>query len=300
MRALGTLAALITLVAPAAAQQAAPTPSDSSLVGALRLVSEGQGDSARSLVRSRLAGLAPTDSLYAEALFVAGAVANNADSALAYYRRVSIEYSQSDWAPLALLRIGQLAFASGDFATAARSIDRVLSDYPFTPIRAAAYFWAGRIRIEQGKLADACTMLQSAVDSAGVDVELANRARFYLQRCTQAALDSARRDSTAGGAAPAPTTQPAPAANATPPAASKAATGPTYAVQVAAVSSTAAADQVMQHLRTAGYAPRIVRETGGLLKIRVGHFTARADADRLQAELKRKMGGSPFVVEEPQ
>lgn len=295
MKAILALAVLCVLATPAAAQQAAPTPSDSALVGALRLVSEGQGDSARALVRSRLRALSPTDSLYPEALYVAGAVASNADSALAYYRRVSIEYSQSDWAPLALLRIGQLAFASGDFATAARSVDRVLSDYPFTTVRPAAYFWAGRIRIEQGKLPEACRMLQSAADSAGVDVELANRARFYLQRCTPAALDTARHDTTGAARAAAPT-----APSAATPAPAKAAASPTYAVQVAAVSNAAAADQVMQRLRSAGYAPRVVREANGLLKVRVGHFTARADADKLQAELKRKLGGAPFVVEESQ
>jgi tetratricopeptide (TPR) repeat protein len=274
MRGLACVAALILMAAPLRAQE--PQPSDSNLVAALRLVSEGQGDSARAIVGERLRDVSTTDSTYAEALYVAGAVADNADSAVAYYRRVAIEYPQSSWAPRALLRAGQLAFAAGDFATAARTLDRVLSDYPFTDVRAAAAFWAGRIRIEQGKLVEACPLLQLAVDSAGDDVELANRAHFYLQRCTATALDTARADSTA----------PAPSA------------GPAYAVQVVAVSSAVAANETMQQLQAAGYDARVVRDPSGLLKVRVGHFSTRAAAERLQAELKRKLGGSPFVVQD--
>jgi tetratricopeptide (TPR) repeat protein len=270
-------AALLLLATGLSAQE--PQPSDSTLVAALRLVSEGQGDSARAIVRERLHDVSPTDSTYAEVLYVAGAVADNADSALAYYRRVAIEHPESDWAPRALLRVGQLAFAAGDFAVAARSVDQVLSDYPFTAVRPAAAFWAGRVRIEQGKLAEACPLLQLAVDSAGTNVELANRARFYLQRWSASALDTSRADT----ARPASPSAPA---------------GTTYAVQVAAVSSAVAANQTMQQLQTAGYDARVVRDASGLLKVRVGHFTTRAAADRLQAELKRKLGGSPFVVTE--
>jgi cell division septation protein DedD len=77
------------------------------------------------------------------------------------------------------------------------------------------------------------------------------------------------------------------------------ATAAGFAVQVAAVRSVAAADQSMQSLRRAGYDPRVTREAGGILKVRVGHFKTRAEAQRVATEIKRKLGMTPFVVEEP-
>jgi tetratricopeptide (TPR) repeat protein len=247
---------------------------DSTLALAIRLVSQGQGDSARAVVRAKLAGLARTDSLYPEALFAAGMVADSLESALAAFRRVNLDYSESRWADDALLRIAQLSFAAGDLATAERSADRILTDYPLSDVRGQAAYWAGRVRIREGKGGEACSFLQQAVNEAGADIELANRARYYLQACR----------------APAPppdtTVKPAP----TP--------ATVYAVQVAAVATATAADEIMQSLNAAGYQPRVVRDADGLFKVRVGRFGTRTEAQQLQAEVKRKLGGTPFVVEE--
>jgi len=202
-------------------------------------------------------------------LFVAGMVAEQFDSALVAFRRVGIEYSDSPWADDALLRIAQLTFAARDLQAAQRATDRLLSDYPLSDQRAAASYWAARIRLEQGQVAEACPYLQQAADEAGDDVELGNRARYYLQRCSAAPQDTAR-----------------------------AATGrAVYAVQVAAVGTADAADAVMQQVHAAGYEPRVVRD-GGLFKVRVGRFRSRDEAQRAQADLRRKLGGSPFLVEE--
>lgn len=267
-RALPLALALSIFAAPLAAQQF----SDSTLSLAVRLVTEGQGDSARALVRGRLISLNRSDSLYPEALFAAGMVAENLDSALADFRRVSIEYSESRWADDALLRIAQLTFAARDLTASQRAADRILSDYPLSDVRAAAAYWAARARLEQGLTAEACPYLRLAADSAGDDVELANRAAYYAQRCTNVTADST----------PAPPPR-----------------GPrtVYAVQVAAVGTAAAADDVMQQLSAAGYDARVVRE-GSLFKIRVGSYPSRNEAQRIQAELRRKLGGTPFIVEE--
>lgn len=261
------------LVLMAARPLAAQTFSDSGLALAVRLVTEGQGDSARALVRARLAAIPRGDSLYAEGLFAAGLVAAQMDSAVAAFRRLSIEYSQSPWADDALLRMAQLSFAARDLATARRSADRVLTDYPFSDVRAAAAYWAARVRLEEGQLAEACTYLDQAVREAGEDVELANRARFYRQRCTGAALTD-----TATPARP---------------------SGTTFAVQVAAVGSAAATDDLMRQLTAAGFQPRVVLD-GGLYKVRVGRYASREQAQQAQADLRRRFGGSPFVVEEQQ
>lgn len=243
---------------------------DSILSQAARLATEGQADSARALVRRRLGSLQGTDSLYPAALYAAGLVAGNADTALTYFRRVSIEYSQSSWAAPALVRLAQFAYAARDFSLARTTAERVLSDYPATPVRAQAAYWAGRARLELNELGAACALMQQAQAEAGPDVETANRARFYLQRCR--------------GLAPAP--------------AETARAAPTFTVQVAAVRSAAAADDLMRRLAQYGYQPRAVREADGLLKVRVGPYRTRAEAQRAAATLKTRLGGSPFVVEE--
>jgi hypothetical protein len=264
---------------------------DSALHEAVRLVTEGRGDSARAIVRRKLASTSTSDSSYAEVLYTAGVVASNSDSALRYLRRTTIEYSQSSWADRAFLRIAQLSFAAGDPATTFNSAERVITDYPFSPVRAQAAYWAGRAQIDLGNLAVACRYLRQASDSAADDLEIANRARFYVQRCQNLATakpDTARPDSLQRSTSPATTTT-----TSTP------ATAVMYAVQVAAVRSPAAADQSMQALKRAGYDARVSRDADGLLKVRVGHFKTKAEAQRLATEIRRKVPRStPFVVDE--
>ena len=64
------------------------------------------------------------------------------------------------------------------------------------------------------------------------------------------------------------------------------------------VSTAAAADQAMRELRAEGYNARVFRDEDGLLKVRVGRFRRRQDADALLSELRNRVGGRPFVVEE--
>ena len=128
--------------------------------------------------------------------------------------------------------------------------------------------------------------MAQAHDEAVEDVELANRAAFYLQRCAntlKTQRDSAAADSASSAARP---------------------SGPsgvrTFAVQVAAVSNPAAADRAMRALRAEGYDARVFRDQDGLLKVRVGRFRRRRDAEALMRELRGKVLGDPFVVEERQ
>ncbi len=276
----------LSFAAPVAAQE------DSLLSAAVQLATEGYGDSARTLVRQRLAALSPSNPLYPQALFAAGVVASDVNEALTYFRRVSIEYSRSDWADRAYLRLAQLAFAAGDAQGTLRSSQRILTDYPLSEVRAEALFWAGRAYLEVGSAEEGCRLLSEAEREASIvpdtpdttvtaDIELAHRAAYHLQRCTAvvAATDSAAANRAAAQERPA--------------------AGPTvYSVQVAAVGSAAAADQVMRSLNTAGYDPHVVRDTDGLFKVRVGRYAARQEAQQLAQDIRQKLGGSPFVVEE--
>lgn len=261
------LVALIGLAAaPLAAQQ------DSLLREAVRLATEGQADTAQAIVRNQLRAIPANDQRFPEVLFTAGVVATDTDSARSYFRRISLEYSNSSWADQALLRIAQISYATGDLDGAVRAAERVLIDYPFSEVRAGAAFLLARTHLDRRNNAEGCRYLEQARQEAGDDVELSNRAAFYLQRCADAGA--------AAGAEPE-----APAAG-----------GRFFSVQVAAVSSAAAADAIMQGLRVEGYSPEVVRE-GGLFKVRVGRFRQRAAAEELAREVRRRIGGEAFVVE---
>ena len=168
-----------------------------------------------------------------------------------------------------------MAFADGQLRDAIRSADRILLDYPFSEILPDAAYWSGRAHLELGELDEACPLLLRAAESAEDNFEIGNQAGYFLQRCpTGSPGDSSRFDPgvTVSG-------------------------GTEYSVQVAAVQSAAAADELMQQLHAEGYDPYVVRDADGLLKVRVGRFPRRADAQNLVAELRSKFGGSPFVVE---
>jgi hypothetical protein len=268
--------ALLVAATPLAAQQ------DSLMREAVRLATEGQSDSARAIVESQLARLSSDDALYPEVLFTAGMVSDTARVAAQYFRRVSIEYSRSPWADMALLRLAQLAFAAGDLEDVKRYTQRVLLDYPLSPVRGQAAFWAGRAEFDLDNPVDACHQMDEAERNTGDNIELANQVAFYLQRCTgvlSAGANAADTAATDEGNRSGDTV---------------------YAVQVAAVSSAAAADQAMQALRAAGHPARVFKDADGLLKIRVGRFRRRQDAEALVPQLRRVIGGSPFVVEERQ
>jgi hypothetical protein len=273
MRLLAILITATLATTPLAAQQ------DSSLIGVVRLATEGQGDSARALIRVIMAETADTDSSYPEVLYTAGLVANDPDSAISYFTVVGIEYSNSAWADRGILRLAQLAFAAGDPRAANRRANRILRDYPFSVIRGEAGYWAARSQIALGDLGLACTLFDQARIDSGDDVELANRIDFYTQRCV------ARDPSVTVGSATVDSSDAQPER---------------FAVQVAALRSAGTIDQVMRSLRSAGFEARVTaRGTDGLLRIKVGDFSTRNDAQQVANDIKRQIGGEPFVVTDP-
>jgi hypothetical protein len=140
-----------------------------------------------------------------------------------------------------------------------------------------AQFWAGRALLELGNPQDGCARLGEAEAGAAENIELANRARYHLQRCAALARgDSARQA----------------------PAAARSTGRTVYSVQVAAVGAAAAADELMRSLREAGYDTHVVRAPDGLFKVRVGRYADRTQAQRVASELKARLTGNPFVVEE--
>src|SRR5207249_1614092 len=69
--------------------------------------------------------------------------------------------------------------------------------------------------------------------------------------------------------------------------------------QVSAVKSAATVADMLTRLKVMGFDARVVRDTSGLFKVRVGRYATRDEAQQVQRRLKTRIGGQPFVVEEP-
>lgn len=269
---LPALLLLAALASPLRAQE------DSRLVAAVRLAQDGQGDSARALVRQLLAQTPTTDTLYPQIVYTQGLVARDSDERNRDFRRVTIEFASSSWADDALLGLAWSDFAAGNAAGAAQDLERLKADYPLSPLLPTAAYWAARSYFELNQKDRACRWLAEGQDGAGNDVELKNQLGYYAPRC---AGPAAGDTSPVPGAAPAP---PSPASG--------------FSVQVAAVGAESAARDIVASLKKAGYQGRIVHEAG-LYKVRTQVFPDRDRAQAAQTRVRQLLGGTPFLVEEP-
>jgi len=255
--------------------------SDPRLQSAVQLAQAGRMDSARAIVRRLLAALAPADSVYPEALYFAGVFAPEPQMVATHLQRVVIEYGRSPWADDALLRLTQLYEAQGDALATTQAAERLRRDYPDSPLVPRADFAGARAYFTLKDDAHGCVLIREALAATTVDVELRNQVQFYSNRC-------ATPVTTASGTTP-------PTDSAAPPA-----TAPHgFAVQVLAVRSALQVDEMLTRLKVMGYEARVVRDSTGFFKVRVGHYPTREQAQRAQTNLKTRLGGQPFVVEEP-
>jgi hypothetical protein len=261
---------------------------DSRLVEALRLAQSGQVDSGRAIVRRLLATLSPGDSVFPQALLAAAKIAPDAQTVSSNLNRIVVEYGAGPWADDALLLLTQLYFAQRDPAQTVQAAERLNRDYPDSPLRPRANFSAARAYFELKNETRGCELLQNALDGAGDDVEFKNQVSFYASRCSPPSTPTTT--TTATSTPPSSDT----GAKAPPPA------GPhAYAVQVLAVKSAAQVDDMLTRLKVLGFEARVVRDSTGFFKVRVGRYATREEAQRAQARLKQKVGGQPFVVDEP-
>ena len=273
------LAMALLAVGPSSRPADLAAQTDSRLVEALRLTQSGQVDSGRAIVRRLLATLPPSDSVYPQALLAAAKIAPDAQTVSSSLNRIVVEYGSSSWADDALLLLTQLYFAQHDPGQTVQAAERLNRDYPDSPQRARANFWAARAYFELKNEARGCELIQQSLDGAGDDVEFKNQVTFYAARCSTAtststtgtpALDTSAR--TTGTRA--------------------------YSVQVLAVKSAAQVDDMLTRLKVMGFDARVVRDSTGFFKVRVGRYATREEATRTQQRLKTRVGGQPFVVEE--
>jgi hypothetical protein len=269
-----SLGAVLLLASPLRAQD------DPRLREALRIAQEGGSDSARVLVGNLLRSTPTTDTVYPQILFTMGLVSRSVVDMRQHYTRVAVEYTTSAWADDALFRLSLLDYAAGNLSGTSRQLDRLLSDYPDSPLLGPASEWAARALFDQRKPVEACRWVGLGIQRAGEDVELRNRLDFLNGRCT-APVNPAPVDT------PAPPPQPAPSA-----------TRIGFGVQVGAVNSQAAADRLVSNLTAAGFTPYVVKDRT-LYKVRVGPYPDRPAAVAAAEQIRRKLGHSPFVVKEP-
>ncbi|PYO98091.1 MAG: hypothetical protein DMD61_10850 [Gemmatimonadetes bacterium] len=251
--------------------------SDTVRAAALR-IAQTRPDSARAMIRRLVARLSPQDSLYPGALFTAGRIAADATTAATSLQRVVVEYGRSVWADSALVLLAQLYFAQGDPAATVQAAERLRLDYPDSQLKTRADFWGARAYFDLKDDVHGCGLIREALDGAGADVEFRNQVAFYATRC-----------SPLGSGSPTPP-PPAPGDSQAKPA--------TYAVQVLAVKSAAQVDEILTRLKVMGFDARVVRDTSGLFKVRVGRYATHDEAVQAQKRLKTRIGGQPFVVEE--
>jgi hypothetical protein len=256
---------------------------DGRLVEALRLAQSGQVDSGRTIVRRLLATLPPSDSVFPQALLAAAKIAPDAPTVSSHLNRIVVEYGAGPWADDALLLLTQLYFAQRDLAKTIDAAERLNRDYPESPFRSRANFSAARSYFELKNETRGCELIQQSLEGAGDDVEFKNQVSFYAARCSPA------------GTRAASTPSPTDTSRATGGAASPRA----YAVQVLAVKSAAQVDDMLTRLKVMGFDARVVRDSTGFFKVRVGRYATREEAARTQQRLKTRVGGQPFVVEEP-
>jgi len=259
---------------------AAQAPLDPRLQTAVTLAQSGRTDSARAVVRRLLASLSPQDSIYPEALYVQGGMlASDPRSAATSLQRVVVEYGRSSWADDALLRLSQLYEAQNDPASAIQSVERLRRDYPDSPLLPRAAFVGARSAFDLRDEGRGCSYIRDALAGAGDDIEFKNQVGFYSERCQTSSTSVAATRTNVD-------TQTRRAAG-------------RFAVQVLMGKSAPQIDDMLNRLKTMGYAAHVVRDSSGYMKLRVGPYPTRDAAQRAQGQLKTRFGGQPFLVEEP-
>jgi hypothetical protein len=316
---IGVVLLAITASQPAAAQD------DARLRGAVALAQEGKRDSALAAVNAVRYSAPAGSALAAEALYTAGLLATNADTMRRILQQVVVEQSLSPWADDALLRLAQLDYAGGNLPGATRDLERLRSDFPNSDVFAEAAFWAARTYFDARQERPACEWVGLGLARAADNqTELLERFATFARRCPgldarratqvasqpatvngqQSTVDSQRstvdsQRSTVDSERP-PVDSQQPTADSQAPAVDTASLtvdrrpSTAFRVQVIAAGTRAIANETVSSLRRLGYDAVIVEE-GGLLKVRAGSFTTRAEAAAAQRKLERDFPGA-FVV----
>jgi cell division septation protein DedD len=289
----------------------------SQLTAALRLAQDGRIDSARATLRRMEQSTVPTDTLFPGILYSSALISPTAEEVKQKLQRVIVEYPFSPWAEPSMVALAQLDYANGDPAAAGRTLDKFRTDHATSSLYAVAALWGARAGFDANDSTGACQWVRDGLARATIDASTRAELLALNRRCPanpgSPAASPAAVTVTPPVPAPAPqasTPLPAPdtvvrpvvatPAPATPPAtpsitAPAASVPDAYRVQIVAANSQEAADEMLDRARKAGFKGLIVRE-GAYYKVRLGSYATRAEATSAAAQVKAKLGGSPFVV----
>lgn len=253
-----------------------------------QLVNAGNRAGARAVADSALGVRTQGTQAYAEALYARAYASSDAGAAERDYLRVSIEYPFSPRAEESILRVAEFRQARGDRLGARAQYARLALDYPAGEHAARAAYSAGRMALEDGDLANGCSLLFLASERVPrEDVEQRNRIEYLRNRCmmptTPALNDSAARaDSIAkaerDSVAALPRVE--------------------YSVQVAAFERKRDADALVARLRARGFQVRAVGSRAPY-RVRVGRYATREEAVAAQGRMKASRVSGMVVEAEP-
>lgn len=133
------LCLLLTLAAPSRAWSQEPPTLDR----VEELSRLGRTQEAREMILAwwEAAGPRPPRREVQRGIWLRGSLALNADQAALDFRRLVIEFPGGAFSHLALFRLAQFAFASGDSASAAEMVAQLGREYPASPVRREAEAW---------------------------------------------------------------------------------------------------------------------------------------------------------------
>jgi cell division septation protein DedD len=292
--------ALLAVTGSASAQ------SDARVLAAVRLAQDGRVDSARSALAALEKSVGPADSTFAQVLYAQGLVAPSVDEARQRLQRVVTEYPLSSWADDAVVRLGQLEYANGDPAAAARQLEKFHGDFAASPLFPVAAIWAGRALMRAQDSLAGCRWVSEGLGRVGQDAATRRELAALAAGCGSKAVamrDSvtppvARADSVVATPSPVASAPPAPAVVAVPEPTPTVAPAPAWRVQIIAAGTPAEADAALLRAKRAGFDAIVVRE-GNFHKVRVGSYASRAEAAAAATRVKAKLGVDPFVVRDP-
>lgn len=211
----------------------------------------------------------------ATALLLRARMTQDGDSARSVYQSLSLGYPSSPEAPVALLRLGQLAAASGDAVRAKSYFQRVVTDYPTSPVRDEAVDWLAKANSGAG----VAPMIAAAKNAATPPKNTATPPK-NTPTSTPPVVTLPRTSTASAATASAAT--------------ASAATG-AFALQVGAFREASTAATVARQLAQRGFEARVVAVPGSTLaRVRVGKFvTSRATEDTMR---RLKSAGYEAVV----
>lgn len=200
------------------------------------------------------------------------------------YQRLVVLYPSGSYAPRALLRLAQAAYARGDGEGARRHLEALRRDYPVSSSREEAEAWMSTagplpVRVEEPTVQPSDTALGAVAPRVAADT-------LRAPETTPAPVGTPVGDAV-GGIRPSAGRRPAPADAVL-----------DWSIQFGAFSDENRAFALQRELVSEGLAARLVRVEGsGFLHVRIGRFGSRQEASGQLEEITRR-GFTAAIVQD--